>query len=327
MKKITTVFIMLLLAMFSYTALAETQYGENPWTNPNSKIYVFEDYSGTFEGSNWTEYAGYWSFAAFSGEEAIKGSVTNGAMTFPCTDGEARWDAFFFGMSAPLESELFSAAEGVGFYVKNNTAADIYAAPYGQGGNDDTALLLMYSGSVDETLIIDMQGTIDYADTYAVAEHVCIPSGFEGYIVIPMSHFYNGFLSDMLDGSSALEGACNYTLTQIGLRINNAAVYEDESFTVDNFFIYGENLPEEKTGDVKVTAPGETPTEAPSASSGSTAGNEPSSSATAGSTQGVDKPASSSVPWGLIIGIAAAVIVVAAIVLVVVKTQNKNKEK
>ena len=323
MKKITAVFIMLLLVMFSYTALAETQYGENPWTNENSKIYVFEDFSGTFEGEEWTKYPGYWSFAAYSGEDPLKGSVTNGAMTFPCTDGASRWDAFFFGMSAPLEPEMFSVAEGFGFYVKNSTAADIYAAPYGQGGNDDNALLFMYSGSIDETLIIDMQGTLDYADTYGVADHVCIPSGFEGYIVIPMSHFYNGHLSTMLDGTSALEGASNYTLTQIGLRINNAAIYEDESFIVDNFFIYGENLPQEKIGDVKVTKPSETQTESPSASAGSTAGNEsPSASATTDATQGVNAPASST-PWGLIIGIAAAVVVVAAVVLFVVMKQRK----
>ena len=78
MKKVTAVFIVLLLIMFSYTALAETQYGENPWTNENSKIYVFEDFSGTFEGEDWTKYPNYWSFAAYSGEDPLKGSVTNG---------------------------------------------------------------------------------------------------------------------------------------------------------------------------------------------------------------------------------------------------------
>ena len=327
MKKVTAVFIVLLLIMFSYTALAETQYGENPWTNENSKIYVFEDFSGTFEGEDWTKYPNYWSFAAYSGEDPLKGSVTNGAMTFPCTDGESKWDAFFFGMSAPLESEMFSVAKGFGFYVKNSTAADIYVSPYGQGGNSETNLLFMYSGIADETLIIDMQGTLDYADVYGVADHICIPSGFEGYIVMPMSHFYNGHLSTILDGTSALEDASNYTLTQIGLRINNVVIENDESFIIDDFFIYGENLPEEKTGDVKVTKPSGTQTESPSASAGTTAGNEPSSSAsvTTGATQGVDTPASST-PWGLIIGIAAAVLIVAAVVLIVVSKQNKGKQ-
>ena len=325
MKKMTAAFIMLLLVMFSYTALAETQYGENPWTNENSKIYVFEDYSGTFEGADWSEYPNYWSYATDCGDEPLKGSVANGAMTFTSTDGESKWDAFFFGMSAPLESEMFSVAKGFGFYVKNSTAADIYVSPYGQGGNSETNLLFMYSGIADETLIIDMQGTLDYADVYGVADHICIPSGFEGYIVMPMSHFYNGHLSTILDGTSALEGASNYTLTEIGLRINNVAIYEEESFIIDNFFIYGENLPEEKTGDVKVTKPSGTQTESPSASAETT--NEPSSSisATTGATQGIDTPASST-PWGLIIGIAAAVVVVAAVVLIVVSKQSKGKQ-
>ena len=327
MKKMTAAFIMLLLVMFSYTALAETQYGENPWTNENSKIYVFEDYSGTFEGADWSEYPNYWSYATDCGDEPLKGSVANGAMTFTSTDGESKWDAFFFGMSAPLESEMFSVAKGFGFYVKNSTAADIYVSPYGQGGNSETNLLFMYSASVDETLIIDMQGNLDYADVYGVADHICIPSGFEGYIVMPMSHFYNGHLSTILDGTSALEDASNYTLTQIGLRINNVAIEDDESFIIDDFFIYGKDLPEEKTGDVKVVKSSGTQTDSPSASAGTTAGNEPSSSAsvTTGATQGIDTPASST-PWGLIIGIAAAVLIVAAVVLIVVSKQNKGKQ-
>lgn len=329
MKKVTAVFIVLLLIMFSYTALAETQYGENPWTNENSKIYVFEDYSGTFEGADWSEYPNYWSYATDCGDEPLKGSVANGAMTFTSTDGESKWDAFFFGMSAPLESEMFSVAKGFGFYVKNSTAADIYVSPYGQGGNSETNLLFMYSGIADETLIIDMQGTLDYADVYGVADHIYIPSGFEGYIVMPMSHFYNGYLSMVLDDTSALEGT-SYTLTQIGLRISDTVIEDDESFVIDDFFIYGKDLPEEKTGDVKVVKSSGTQTDSPSASAGTTAGNEPSNnpassaSATAGTTQGAGT-SSSSTPWGLIIGIAAAVVVVAVVIVVVVSKNKKSK--
>ena len=329
MKKMTAAFIMLLLVMFSYTALAETQYGENPWTNENSKIYVFEDYSGTFEGADWSEYPNYWSYATDCGDEPLKGSVANGAMTFTSTDGDSKWDAFFFGMSTPLGPEMFSVAEGFGFYVKNNTAADVYAAPYGMGGNSENNLLFMYSASVDETLIIDMQGNLDYADVYGVADHIYIPSGFEGYIVMPMSHFYNGYLSMVLDDTSALEGT-SYTLTQIGLRISDTVIEDDESFVIDDFFIYGKDLPEEKTGDVKVVKSSGTQTDSPSASAGTTAGNEPSNnpassaSATAGTTQGVGT-SSSSTPWGLIIGIAAAVVVAAVVIVVVVSKNKKSK--
>lgn len=51
MKKLTAIFFVLLLTIGSFAALAESEYGVNPWTDPASKIYVFEDYSGVSAGT------------------------------------------------------------------------------------------------------------------------------------------------------------------------------------------------------------------------------------------------------------------------------------
>lgn len=322
MKKLTAIFFVLLLTIGSFAALAESEYGVNPWTDPASKIYVFEDYSGDFSGNDVSEYPGYFSFAMAIGQNAVKAQVKNGALTMDTdTEGLGLTDAFFFDLTTSVSGDMFAAAEGIGFYVKNDTLMDISVAPYGTGSSGGD-LLLMMKDDAEGTVMVDMKGVLEEADPDTAAGHLCIPSGYEGYVMIPMTAMFNGRDNSDVTGKQL-------TLEQLGVRINGLMIYEPEVFLIDNFFFYGTNLPEEKIGDVKVVTSSDTPTDTPSAPASENPTDEPTdastagASATAGSTAGTTPQ--SGTPWGLIIGIAAAVIVVAVVIIVIVSKNKKSK--
>lgn len=322
MKKFIAVFFALLLTVGSFAAFAESEYGVNPWTDSASKIYVFEDYSGAFSGSDISEYSGYFSFAAAIGQSGVKAQVKNGALIMDAdTEGLGLTDAFFFDLTTPVSGEMFAAAEGIGFYVKNDTLMDISVAPYGTGSSGGD-LLFMMKDDAEGAVMVDTKGVLEEADPYTAAGHLCIPSGFEGYVMIPMTAMFNGRDNTEVAGKQL-------ALEQLGVRISGLMIYEPEVFVIDDFFFYGTNLPEEKIGDVKVVTSSDNPTDTPSAPSSENPTDEPTASstagtsATAGSTAGTTSQGET--PWGLIIGIAAAVIVVAVIIVVVVSKNKKSK--
>lgn len=134
----------------------------------------------------------------------------------------------------------------------------------------------MMKDDAEGTVMVDMKGVLEEADPDTAAGHLCIPSGYEGYVMIPMTAMFNGRDNSDVTGKQL-------TLEQLGVRINGLMIYEPEVFLIDNFFFYGTNLPEEKIGDVKVVTSSDTPTDTPSAPASENPTDEPTDASTAGS--------------------------------------------
>lgn len=310
MKKLLVVLMAaLMLCAFSFGAMAEG----TPWEDPEVKLHVVSDFSEFADGEVDIAAEPFWAGSGANFNWDVK--YEEGKMVFYGTKVPGMADNFRLGMTT-LTEDVQKAAQGVGFYLENNSEYEQRIGYFFIGS------VCIMSNMNSYVYLIDENGAISEADSDG-GTCFFIPAEFKGYVMSPIEGLFNawGENQPQWDVATAPIGA-------FGLQFGEMELDKDagETFVVDNFFFYGTDL-EENLGDItigEVTAPTEKPAETPTPAPG-TATPSVGGSATAGTTQGTDdKPADSNI-W-LWVGIGAAVVVVAAVVIVIASKKKGSKD-
>ena len=92
-----------------------------------------ESFESGYPSGDVNQWPGFWSYNQEIGYAPTSGLIKNGQLVI----NNGGTESFFFKRaSGAISSSLLSQAEGVGFYVKNNTKSPVRLAFYGAGDKD-----------------------------------------------------------------------------------------------------------------------------------------------------------------------------------------------
>lgn len=92
-----------------------------------------ESFESGYPSGDVNQWSGFWSYNQEIGYAPTSGLIKNGQLVI----NNGGTESFFFKRaSGAISSSLLSQAEGVGFYVKNNTKSPVRLAFYGAGDKD-----------------------------------------------------------------------------------------------------------------------------------------------------------------------------------------------
>ncbi len=279
MKK-TVVFIsvvcMLICSLFAVNASENT-----PWDTEGVKVHIYQDFS-SFGNMNIMQFTEGFNLESAGMTHFMR--IKNNRLDFYAGGG----GDMYFNWTLPISDQSkaqFANADGIGFYVENNTPGDIIIGL--QSKNSDNVQYIC-SGY---TYCFDLETgdfyTGDTDDTWDVHCMPIVPAYFKGYIIFPIESVTtrNG---DAWSSSDYLDS--------LGLILRGGVLNEktNENMVIDNLFVYGKNVVDNNNGRVvfnagevpadDVTTPTATPTTAPTATPDVTPTTAPTDEQTAGNT-------------------------------------------
>lgn len=231
MKRIMSVMLSVLLLAGMLVLPVSVSAAGSPWETAGTKFNVFEN----------------WDTVADSADKAV-----NSACNLYIKDGKiildknsTAWHSRAFALSATVDA---NAAEGMGFYVENNTSTAQSVIPRIYIGDNwatmkPNATVYRYD-SATQTVT---------ATTTTANRPIGIPAGFKGFIAFP----YESVHWDRTDTSNqigktlaALKSANELKFTSLGFVVGgvNLAESSGEQMIMDNFFYYGKNVTEKNNG-------------------------------------------------------------------------------
>ena len=227
MKKLAALLVSAILTVGLLPAASAA--GEpNPWKDSSIHIMEIESFESGYPSGDVNQWPGFWSYNQEIGYAPTSGLIKNGQLVI----NNGGTESFFFKRaSGAISSSLLSQAEGVGFYVKNNTKSPVRLAFYGAGDKDkkDNGEAMFFFQKSAATFI-DMQGN---ASTLSGKDSlVSLDAGKEGYVLFSFSDFVDGWHDNKkLDVSKT-------SLERIGLRLNDGMVNVRYTLNFDHFFLY-----------------------------------------------------------------------------------------
>lgn len=231
MKKLAALLVSAILTVGLLPAASAA--GEpNPWKDSSIHIMEIESFESGYPSGDVNQWPGFWSYNQEIGYAPTSGLIKNGQLVI----NNGGTESFFFKRaSGAISSSLLSQAEGVGFYVKNNTKSPVRLAFYGAGDKDkkDNGEAMFFFQKSAATFI-DMQGN---ASTLSGKDSlVSLDAGKEGYVLFSFSDFVDGWHDNKkLDVSKT-------SLERIGLRLNDGMVNVRYTLNFDHFFLYGKSI-------------------------------------------------------------------------------------
>ena len=188
MKKLAALLVSAILTVGLLPAASAA--GEpNPWKDSSIHIMEIESFESGYPSGDVNQWPGFWSYNQEIGYAPTSGLIKNGQLVI----NNGGTESFFFKRaSGAISSSLLSQAEGVGFYVKNNTKSPVRLAFYGAGDKDkkDNGEAMFFFQKSAATFI-DMQGN---ASTLSGKDSlVSLDAGKEGYVLFSFSDFVDGW--------------------------------------------------------------------------------------------------------------------------------------
>lgn len=307
MKKIILTLCMLTLILCNFSTVSADEL-DTPWTDPNIKVHVFEDFS-SYGNMDLDQFADGFSLESDAMTHFMR--IKDEKLDFYAG---GKGNMFFnYKLSRAVSSKAeFANAKGFAFYIENNTPGDIIIGL--QSKNSDKIQYICTAESYCYDLDLEELYLADTDDTWDVHCMPIIPAQFRGYIIFPFES-----IAKRIDGDLQPWDENDY-MDSLGLIVRGGVLNDDENMIIDNLFIYGD-VKDNNNGRVYLNgAPEETlpptteaPTDTPEPIITDSVTSEP------GNATNPPESAKSDLTWVYIVMVAVVVVGVVAIVLVLKK--------
>ncbi len=231
MKRFLSIALAILMLAGMFVLPITASAASSPWETAGTKFNVFENWDSTADSVN------------KAASTACNLYIKDGKIILD--KNNTAWHARVFDLAAAVDA---NAAEGMGFYVENNTSTDQYVIPR------------VYIGSKYATMkpnatvyLYDSVSQIVSATTTSVNRTIGIPVGFKGFVAFPYDsiHWERNEAGDHIGKTlDALKSAKELKFTALGFVVGgtNLAENSGEQMIMDNFFYYGKNVTENNNG-------------------------------------------------------------------------------
>lgn len=229
--------IAMLFSLGSMTTMAASVI-DNPWTNTDLNLYVYEDFSTNFpQNKDINTLEGYWSWAGATQQKPCSASAKNGQLVIDAKGGA--YDALFWGCTdTSLTADFMKNVIGLGLYVNAKNMSDEFGIQfYGFGKDPKADEGFLYTNMAYEGWLIDMNGKPKSTEV-SFDGRIRVPAGFEGFVLFDLTQFVNGYKSTQAYTPGLV------SLLNAGFMMGlDEEMKEGDTIVIDNFFAYGKNVP------------------------------------------------------------------------------------
>lgn len=203
----------------------------NPFADSTIHVMEIESFDSGYPSGDISQWPGFWSYNVEVQHAAVVGIVDKNGRLAISGCGQ---DSFLFARAkGAISSSVLQQADGIGFYVNNDTRNTIEVAPYGTGSksNKDNGAAMFFFNKGDATFV-KTDGTV--MTITAKDGQFTIPAMTEGYLMTDFKDFIDGWHNTPLDTGKT-------DLALLGFRMN-ATVNVRRMVYFDHYFLYGKNL-------------------------------------------------------------------------------------
>jgi len=331
MKKLLVVLLALMMACFSVNALAVT-YGELE-IKAEVEFEGITDADLGGESDVLSDFDPHGDWGLTEGSASIVESVSgNGLMFTPSYDNAEGYNSCVmraYMQCIADQKDGWSSAWGLRFYIFNDTYYDAYVSPMAFISNEDGSRTVLSAGLGAYT--VDTDNEYYEADLVVYVDNcestVLIPSGFEGYLVLPFA-VMDGDIDEYECGWQILPGWSDAGLTAndvdfanvndfaLDVRMSGFSPDDSEGIIFDSFEFIGNK------GDEVEPPEGEEDDETPAPSEPAVGNTDAPADPTDTTSEPAD-PAPAGNGWIIWVAVGAAAIVVAVVVVIVISKKKK----